>query len=149
MWLWRGGRTRACTPAGRSGRLGDTLRLGAASIAAAVLAGTAGYLVIEDQISRLGPLPLERAGETSTVVLDRNGDLLRAFTTKDGRWRLPVSHEVVDERYLDLLIAFEDKRFRDHGGIDWRAFARAGGTGGLASPGTRCEVPRTLSRWCR
>jgi penicillin-binding protein 1C len=126
MWLWRSGRTRACTRAGRGGRLGDTLRLGAASIAAAVLAGTAGYLVIEDQIRRLGPLPLERAGEASTVVLDRNGDLLRAFTTKDGRWRLPVSHDVVDERYLDLLIAFEDKRFRDHGGIDWRAFVRAG-----------------------
>ena len=122
MRLWRGGRTRA----GDGGRFGDTLRLGAASIAAVVLAGTAGHLIIEDQIRQLGPLPLERAEETSTVVLDRNGDLLRAFTTKGGRWRLPVSHAVVDERYLDLLIAFEDKRFHDHGGIDWWAFARAG-----------------------
>ena len=30
-----------------------------------------------------------RAG-LSVTVLDRNGALLRAFTSADGRWRLPV-----------------------------------------------------------
>lgn len=122
MWWSRGGNPQA----ERGGWFEDTLRLGVASIAAVLLAGTAGHLIVEDQIRRLGSMPLARAAETSTVVLDRDGNLLRAFTTKSGRWRLPISHEVVDERYLDLLIAFEDRRFHDHGGIDWWAFARAG-----------------------
>jgi len=109
----------------RRQRRGDRLRLGAASVAALVLAGVAGKLILEDQIQRLGPVPLARAEKSSTVVLDRNGVLLRAFTTAGGRWRLPVSNVDVDRRYLDLLIAFEDKRFRDHGGVDWHAMVRA------------------------
>ena len=109
----------------RRQRRGDLLRLGGASIAALVLAGVAGKLIFEDQIQRLGPVPLARAEKPSTVVLDREGVLLRAFTTAGGRWRLPVRQAEVDQRYLDLLVAFEDKRFRDHGGVDWRAMARA------------------------
>src|SRR5207247_1797816 len=38
----------------------------------------------------LGPLPLASAREVSTTVVDRNGKLLRAYATADGRWRLPV-----------------------------------------------------------
>ena len=34
------------------------------------------------------PLPLEAAASSSRLVLDRDGHLLRAFTTPDGRWRL-------------------------------------------------------------
>ena len=60
---------------------------------------------------RLGPLPLSRA-ELSVTVLDRNDRLLRAYTAADGRWRLPVEVKEVDARYLAMLIAFEDKRFR-------------------------------------
>ena len=37
----------------------------------------------------LGPLDLGPAGQRSTVVLDREGRLLRPFATADGRWRLP------------------------------------------------------------
>ena len=29
--------------------------------------------------------------QTSVQVLDRDGDLLRAYTVADGRWRLPLS----------------------------------------------------------
>jgi penicillin-binding protein 1C len=83
--------------------------------------------MLEDQIRRLGPPPLAAAGATSTVVLDRDGQLLRAFTTADGRWRLPVSSESVDPRYLELLIAFEDQHFNAHGGVDWLALVRAAG----------------------
>ncbi len=34
------------------------------------------------------PLPLDAAASSSRLVLDRDGHLLRAFTTPDGRWRL-------------------------------------------------------------
>lgn len=71
-------------------------------------------------------LPQLAASDVSTIVLDRNGQLLRAFTTREGRWRFPSAPELVDRRFLDLLIACEDKRFFAHGGVDAVALVRAG-----------------------
>jgi penicillin-binding protein 1C len=63
--------------------------------------------------------------ETSVEVLDRDGVLLRAYTVADGRWRLAVEPSGVDATYISMLLAFEDKRFMGHHGVDWRAMARA------------------------
>ena len=63
--------------------------------------------------------------ETSIEVLDRDGDLLRAYTVADGRWRLALPPDKVDPLYLQMLLAYEDKRFRDHGGVDPRSMLRA------------------------
>src|SRR5438128_2782332 len=74
----------------------------------------------------LGPLPLDQAKRVSTTIVDRNGKLLRAFAMADGRWRLPVdAKRDVDPTYLKLLLAFEDKRFHSHAGIDPLALTRA------------------------
>jgi penicillin-binding protein 1C len=74
----------------------------------------------------LGPLPLAQAREVSTTVLDRNGKLLRAYAMADGRWRLPVdARTAVDLGYLKLLLAYEDRRFRWHSGVDPLALGRA------------------------
>ncbi len=74
----------------------------------------------------LGPVPLAEAREVSRVVVDRNGKLLRAYAMDDGRWRLPVdARQDVDPRYIDLLLAYEDQRFRSHHGVDPQAFVRA------------------------
>ena len=64
--------------------------------------------------------------DTSTEVRDRNGDLLRAYTVAGGIWRLGAAPEQVDATYLDLLLAYEDRRFADHAGVDPRALLRAG-----------------------
>lgn len=72
-----------------------------------------------------GPLLLEEAKATSVTVVDRDNRLLRAFTTTEGNWRLPVSPEDVDPKYLKMLFAFEDKRFYSHHGVDPKAVARA------------------------
>ena len=48
--------------------------------------------------------------DTSTEVRDRNGDLLRAYTVAGGIWRLGAAPEQVDATYLDLLLAYEDRR---------------------------------------
>lgn len=61
----------------------------------------------------------------SVVVLDRQGGLLRAFTDRHGRWRLPVAIGNVDARFVELLIAYEDQRFRSHDGVDRAAVVRA------------------------
>ena len=63
--------------------------------------------------------------ETSIEVLDRDGDLLRAYTVADGRWRLALPPDKVDPVYLAMLLAYEDKRFRDHPGVDARSMLRA------------------------
>ena len=74
----------------------------------------------------LGPLPLKAAREVSTTIVDRNGKLLRAYAMADGRWRLPVDAGTgVDPGYLKLLLAYEDRRFRLHGGVDPLALGRA------------------------
>ncbi len=61
--------------------------------------------------------------DTSVEVRDRDGDLLRAFTVADGRWRLEPG--AVDPLFTDMLVAYEDKRFHDHSGVDARALIRA------------------------
>ncbi|MDJ0821925.1 MAG: penicillin-binding protein 1C [Paracoccaceae bacterium] len=64
---------------------------------------------------------------TSAEVRDRNGQLLRAYTVEDGLWRMAVSRDAVDPRFFEMLIAYEDKRFYRHNGVDPLAALRAGG----------------------
>jgi penicillin-binding protein 1C len=74
----------------------------------------------------LGPLPLAQAQQVSTTIVDRNGKLLRAYAMADGRWRLPVDARTgVDPGYLKLLLAYEDRRFYSHAGVDPVALGRA------------------------
>jgi len=61
---------------------------------------------------------------TSAEVLARDGTLLRAFTIADGRWRLEPG--AVDPLFTQMLIAYEDRRFYSHGGVDLTALLRAG-----------------------
>ena len=50
---------------------------------------------------------------------------MRPYATPEGRWRLPATRENVDPRLLELLLAYEDKRFSAHHGIDPLALGRA------------------------
>jgi penicillin-binding protein 1C len=98
------------------GRLIVASMIGAA--AAVALAGAA-------WLYALGPAPLGKSLDYSHIVLDRDGRLLRAYATPDGRWRLPANTKDVDPRFVRLLLAYEDKRFYEHYGVDPRALARA------------------------
>ena len=95
----------------------------------AVIVGMLGVIAVAGGaiwILSLGPLPLEKARQVSTTVVDRNGKLLRAYAMADGRWRLPVDARTgVDPGYLDLLLAYEDRRFYQHHGVDPLALVRA------------------------
>ena len=87
--------------------------------------GAAGALAGAIWAHSLGPAPLGKNLEYSHVVLDREGRLLRAYAATEGRWRLPVAERDVDPRFLKLLFTYEDKRFREHHGIDPLSMGRA------------------------
>ncbi len=96
----------------------------AAAVAVVLVAITGAFAA---WVVSLGPLPLDKAQQVSTTVVDRNGKLLRAYAMADGRWRLPVDARTsVDPGYLKLLFAYEDKRFYEHHGVDPLALSRAG-----------------------
>jgi len=76
-------------------------------------------------LDRLFPPRLDRLNDRSSLVVDKDGQLLTPFTAADGIWRLPVTAEEVDPRYLAMLVAFEDKRFESHPGVDPLAVGRA------------------------
>jgi len=84
------------------------------------LAGLGALHLLAAQVEVQGVAP-----PVSPLVLDRQGRLLRAFTVADGRWRLPVSLGEVDPLFIRLLLAWEDQRYYDHGGVDYLALARA------------------------
>src|SRR5262249_10490228 len=119
-----------------------------ASIAAlAFLAFTA---ALAGFVHYLGPPPLGENMQFSTLVVDREGRLLRAFATADGRWRLPVRVERVDPRYFEVLLGYEGGRFRSHYGVDplatLRALGQLIGNGRIVSGGSTItmQVARLL-----
>ncbi len=78
-------------------------------------------------LDRLFPPDLSRLRDLSVLVTDKDGKLLRAFPAADGNWRLPVTAEAVDPRFRRMLLAYEDKRFYRHFGVDPLALLRAMG----------------------
>lgn len=88
--------------------------------------------------------------ETSVEVRDRHGALLRVFPVEDGRVRMAVQGATVDPAFIAILIAYEDKRFYQHNGVDTRALLRAGvqalGAGEIVSGGSTLtmQVARLL-----
>ncbi|MCQ1569246.1 penicillin-binding protein 1C [Neorhizobium galegae] len=89
------------------------------------LGAAAGLIVGLDAADRAYPPPLEKARVASAEVLDADGELLRAFATPEGRWRLRTTVENVDPRFLKMLVAYEDQRFYEHAGVDPWALGRA------------------------
>ncbi len=60
----------------------------------------------------------------STVVTDRNNELLGARIADDGQWRFP-SRENVPEKMKVCMLEFEDRHFYRHWGVNPLAIGRA------------------------
>lgn len=100
LWRWM---------AGAAG-LGVVLALGGGAVGLAVIRADA-------------PPPPEP--KVSAEVVDKEGRLLRPFALPDGRWRLAAAAGDVDPRLVAMILAYEDRRFRDHMGVDALALLRA------------------------
>lgn len=60
----------------------------------------------------------------STVVADRNGELLGARIASDGQWRFPP-RSTTPEKIKQCFLTFEDKHFYHHWGVNPVAILRA------------------------
>ncbi|HRY55223.1 MAG TPA: penicillin-binding protein 1C [Spirochaetia bacterium] len=71
-----------------------------------------------------GPPEARFPAERSVAVYDRRGELLGASVSPGGFWRFPEGAEL-PAKYVEALVAFEDKRFFSHVGFDPAALVRA------------------------
>ncbi|MBI3709035.1 MAG: penicillin-binding protein 1C, partial [Proteobacteria bacterium] len=69
-------------------------------------------------LDRLLPPDLSRYRDSGTLVTDRVGSELRILPASGGVWRLAAAPENVDPAYVELLLAYEDRRFFRHIGVD-------------------------------
>ena len=108
----------------RSQNLRALLRRTTLACAAVAVLGAAAAVGLA-RLDHTYPPPLDQLHSVSTEVLDRNGALLRAYATPDGRWRLGVELASVDPEFVKMLVSYEDQRFFSHAGVDPWAIARA------------------------
>ena len=71
------------------------------------------------------PPPLPAAGDHATLVTGRDGTPLRAFADARGVWRHPATGATVSPLYIEALLAYEDRWFRHHPGVNPFALLRA------------------------
>ncbi len=132
----------------------------------AVILG-ASLLVLLFALEQRLPPPLTPLAQRSVSVVDSQGALLRVFAipadnaTGYGALRLKTTPAEVDPLYVQMLIAFEDRRFWQHPGVDGLAMLRATGQwlthGRIISGGSTLTMqlarlleprPRTLPAKC-
>ncbi|HSA05423.1 MAG TPA: transglycosylase domain-containing protein, partial [Tenuifilaceae bacterium] len=68
--------------------------------------------------------PVKFKNTTSTVLLDRNGQLLSATVSDEGMWQFPEV-DTVPEKFAICLTQFEDAYFRYHLGVNPVSVIRA------------------------
>ena len=91
------------------------------------LAATAAILVVAIW-ARMGPLPdglLDPARDVSTVVVDRNGEVLYEARSGAGARSAGFGDATLPTHLVAATLAAEDRRFRWHVGVDPAAILRA------------------------
>lgn len=71
------------------------------------------------------PLP-DPQRVSSVVILAQDRTPLRAFADRAGVWRYPVTLDEVSPLYVQALLAYEDRWFYQHPGVNPLALLRAG-----------------------
>ena len=66
-----------------------------------------------------------RLAELSNVIRSDSGEIINLRLTPSGHWREPADIGRIDPALIKMLIAYEDKRFWNHHGVDPFAIVRA------------------------
>lgn len=81
-----------------------------------------GFMILD----YVNPLPFDALAKPySTLIYDQNGKLLRGFLSSDDKWRLPVEVDNVTPEFEKILLAYEDRWFYWHPGVNPGALLRA------------------------
>lgn len=91
----------------------------------ALLLSIVALCVVAALLDRLFPLRLPAPDSGATVVLAQDGTPLRAFADSDGVWRYPITARQVSPLYLQAVLAYEDRWFYRHPGVNPYALLRA------------------------
>lgn len=82
---------------------------------------TPGLIWLADKI---WPLPLKDV-QMVRLVVARDGSPLWRFADADGIWRYPVELNDVSPHYIEALLAYEDRQFYQHKGVNYLSLSRA------------------------
>ncbi len=88
------------------------------------LTAAAFYLSVRSEAQKTPIRSVDLKPFHSLKIIDRNGALLQEVRCRDGR-SSPVKLKNISPQFMRAIIATEDRRFYEHGGVDWRAVARA------------------------
>jgi penicillin-binding protein 1C len=87
---------------------------------------TAGGMLLFIFLDGLFPLPQKNlTPPASTVVLDRRGQMLKAYLASDERWRIPVADSAIAPVLKKCVLGYEDRQFYRHPGINPVSILRA------------------------
>jgi penicillin-binding protein 1C len=70
--------------------------------------------------------PLKNKIEYSTIITDKNGEVINAYLTKDQKWRMKTELNEISPLLRKTIVAKEDKYFYSHPGVNPFAVIRAG-----------------------
>ena len=88
-----------------------------------ICVGIGGLVAAGAYVSR--PLDTDRLEDVATTVLAADGSLLELRLNSAGRWREQVMLHEIDPDLVAAMLAYEDRRFYFHVGVDPIAIARA------------------------
>lgn len=69
----------------------------------------------------------QRLSDNARLLTAEDGSPLGAYLSPDEKWRFVPDLDAIDPAYVDLVIAYEDRNFRSHRGVDAGAVIRATG----------------------
>ena len=79
---------------------------------------------------RFVPMPVGlRFSGNAQLAYSEDGRILAGLLSPDDKWRFEVSPSAIDQEYFAMLVAYEDRNFWSHRGVDIGAVARAGWQG--------------------
>jgi penicillin-binding protein 1C len=110
-----------------AGRVGRILRSRKGKVALAAVFAMAGVLLAARLALPLVPLPVNLFSERvpQLEILDRDGHSLRTARADGEPFGQRVSYRDIPQPLVEATLAAEDRRFRQHHGVDWRATFRA------------------------
>ncbi|MDE0190483.1 MAG: transglycosylase domain-containing protein, partial [Gammaproteobacteria bacterium] len=71
------------------------------------------------------PLDADQLEDVATTVLAADGRMLELRLNSDGRWREQIALHEIDPDLVAAMLAYEDRRFYSHVGVDPIAIVRA------------------------